>query len=253
YLNRFTQPDTIIPNPANSQDWDRYAYARNNPLKYTDPSGHKPCGDGEAYNCSNGKRDHRVSLISPEKEFVRKAKSPLHEDDGPANYSGFGGCNTYTGSCSDGWHSSLDSRNVYGDNPLHVNWEGRPIYATESGVVIKVGAADWGNYVMVEHEIQGEKFYSIYAHLSESSVEEGTVVDSNTQIGEMGGTIDDGGPIDPHLHFEVRKSVNVSLSQANPFRGNVWWSHSKEELTTNFVDLGATNFADYDTNYFNLP
>ncbi|HNN13213.1 MAG TPA: RHS repeat-associated core domain-containing protein, partial [Anaerolineales bacterium] len=40
YLNHFTQPDSIVPDPYNSQDYDRYAYARNNPLRYTDPSGH---------------------------------------------------------------------------------------------------------------------------------------------------------------------------------------------------------------------
>jgi RHS repeat-associated protein len=40
YLNHFTQPDTIVPDPYNPQDWDRYSYARYNPLKYTDPSGH---------------------------------------------------------------------------------------------------------------------------------------------------------------------------------------------------------------------
>ena len=42
YLNHFTQPDTILPDPYNSQDWDRYAYARNNPVNYTDQSGHFP-------------------------------------------------------------------------------------------------------------------------------------------------------------------------------------------------------------------
>lgn len=42
YINHFTQPDNIVPNPYNPQDWNRYAYARNNPLKYTDPDGHNP-------------------------------------------------------------------------------------------------------------------------------------------------------------------------------------------------------------------
>ena len=42
YLNRWIQPDVIIPDPYNSQSYDRYAYAFNNPLKYTDPSGHWP-------------------------------------------------------------------------------------------------------------------------------------------------------------------------------------------------------------------
>jgi RHS repeat-associated protein len=51
YLNHFTQPDTIVPDPYNSQDWNRYAYARNNPLKYTDPSGHR-VDDGCSTSCS---------------------------------------------------------------------------------------------------------------------------------------------------------------------------------------------------------
>ncbi|MCL4275398.1 MAG: hypothetical protein KJZ77_16115 [Anaerolineales bacterium] len=37
-LGRFAQADTIVP--SGIQGWDRYAYANNNPLYYTDPSGH---------------------------------------------------------------------------------------------------------------------------------------------------------------------------------------------------------------------
>jgi RHS repeat-associated protein len=40
YLNRFIQPDTIVPDPGNQQALNRYSYALGNPLKYTDPSGH---------------------------------------------------------------------------------------------------------------------------------------------------------------------------------------------------------------------
>ena len=39
-LGIFTQADTVIPNPGNPLDTNRYSYVRNNPLKYTDPSGH---------------------------------------------------------------------------------------------------------------------------------------------------------------------------------------------------------------------
>jgi RHS repeat-associated protein len=42
YLNRWIQPDTIVPDPYNPMDWDRYQYTRSNPLKYTDPTGHFP-------------------------------------------------------------------------------------------------------------------------------------------------------------------------------------------------------------------
>jgi hypothetical protein len=34
------QADTVVPSPANPQTLNRYAYTLNNPLKYTDPSGH---------------------------------------------------------------------------------------------------------------------------------------------------------------------------------------------------------------------
>jgi len=40
YLNRFISPDTIIPDPKNPQDLNRYSYTRNNPVRYTDPTGH---------------------------------------------------------------------------------------------------------------------------------------------------------------------------------------------------------------------
>jgi RHS repeat-associated protein len=39
-IGRFISPDTMIQNPANPQCFNRYSYCLNNPLKYTDPSGH---------------------------------------------------------------------------------------------------------------------------------------------------------------------------------------------------------------------
>ncbi len=41
-LSRFLSPDSIIPGVGNSQAWDRFAYALNNPLSYSDPTGHLP-------------------------------------------------------------------------------------------------------------------------------------------------------------------------------------------------------------------
>ena len=39
-LGRFTSPDTIVPDARDPQSLNRYAYVRNNPLLYIDPSGH---------------------------------------------------------------------------------------------------------------------------------------------------------------------------------------------------------------------
>ena len=38
-LHRFLQPDNFVQDPYNTQNYNRYGYVLNNPLKYTDPSG----------------------------------------------------------------------------------------------------------------------------------------------------------------------------------------------------------------------
>ena len=38
-LHRFLQPDNYVQDPGNTQNYNRYGYVFNNPLKYTDPSG----------------------------------------------------------------------------------------------------------------------------------------------------------------------------------------------------------------------
>ncbi|MBI3159411.1 MAG: hypothetical protein HYZ26_07420 [Chloroflexi bacterium] len=40
YLNRWSQPDTIVPNPTNPQSLNRYSYVFNNPVNLVDPTGH---------------------------------------------------------------------------------------------------------------------------------------------------------------------------------------------------------------------
>ena len=48
-LGRFVQADTIVPNTADPQSFNRYSYVLGNPLRYTDPSGH--CIVGEDGQC----------------------------------------------------------------------------------------------------------------------------------------------------------------------------------------------------------
>ena len=42
-IGRFLTADPFVTNPQSSQGWNRYAYVRNNPLNFTDPSGFSEC------------------------------------------------------------------------------------------------------------------------------------------------------------------------------------------------------------------
>jgi RHS repeat-associated protein len=71
YLNRWTQPDTIVPDSNNPQAWDRYGYALNNPIRYNDPSGHNYCDRvraGEDEDCQY------VRNLNRDRELHRKLR-----------------------------------------------------------------------------------------------------------------------------------------------------------------------------------
>jgi RHS repeat-associated protein len=51
-LGRFLSADTIVPGYANPQNLNRFSYVINNPLRYTDPSGHAvACGSDAGNGC----------------------------------------------------------------------------------------------------------------------------------------------------------------------------------------------------------
>jgi len=91
--------------------------------------------------------------------------------------------------------------------------------------------------------------------LDTATVSVGTYVDNSVQIGTMGNTIDkdSGGTTFVHVHFEVRKNINIDLSQSNPFRDKVWWPMTKAELEANFVDIGRTEFGSYSSHFYSMP
>jgi hypothetical protein len=63
YLNRWTQPDSIVPDLSNPQSLNRYSYVINSPLNNTDPTGHDIC-DEDGYCYSNAKGKYRALVRS---------------------------------------------------------------------------------------------------------------------------------------------------------------------------------------------
>ena len=58
-IGRFLSPDALIPQPNDLQSYNRYSYVRNNPLSFTDPTGHfrvpgSSCGRFCTYHFENG-------------------------------------------------------------------------------------------------------------------------------------------------------------------------------------------------------
>jgi RHS repeat-associated protein len=61
-LGRFISPDSVIPEGGNAA-LNRYAYAFNNPLSYTDPTGHEPIESGEDYTVTWWEDDGTMTTI----------------------------------------------------------------------------------------------------------------------------------------------------------------------------------------------
>ena len=82
-IGRFMQADTIVPlQVQGNQAFDRYAYVNNNPLRYTDPSGHHICSVlGEYCETKDLKNEYRNKTLSdhPHRPSIEKMMKRLDE------------------------------------------------------------------------------------------------------------------------------------------------------------------------------
>ncbi len=99
-LGRFVQPDTIIPGAGNPQEYNRYAYTINNPIKFNDPSGHKACSSFDSTgNCIADTEWHNRpsptlkinTTIVTQTSIVSFSMQPIKVMETGETYSGFSG------------------------------------------------------------------------------------------------------------------------------------------------------------------
>ena len=80
---------------------------------------------------------------------------------------------------------------------------GTPIFAARDGKVIKAGPAQgFGNWIIIQHEMDGKRVDTVYGHMATSGVlvKTGQEVKAGQMIGRIG---NEGFSTGPHLHFEI--------------------------------------------------
>ncbi|GAB6737200.1 hypothetical protein bcgnr5412_35150 [Bacillus cereus] len=78
-----------------------------------------------------------------------------------------------------------------------------PVVAAAEGVITRsYYSTSYGNVVFISHNINGQTYTTVYAHLKSRSVSAGQKVKQGQQLGIMGNTGQSEGQ---HLHFEIHK------------------------------------------------
>lgn len=96
---------------------------------------------------------------------------------------------------------------------------GTPIYAMADGIVASAGpASGFGHWIVLDHELDGEKVSTVYGHMFADGihVKTGDTVRAGQHIADEGydGQVEPPGPGGSHLHFEVWPGTRLQGGQA---------------------------------------
>jgi hypothetical protein len=84
---RFTRPDPVYAGLFNPQRWNRYAYARNNPLRFVDPSG---LSELPSWYCAEF--PSRPECVYPEPDVELPGRGPQGPGNGCHPFPWFASC-----------------------------------------------------------------------------------------------------------------------------------------------------------------
>jgi murein DD-endopeptidase MepM/ murein hydrolase activator NlpD len=153
--------------------------------------------------------------------------------------------------CKYGIGGYMENRNIYAHSPLfnsgdvqrrhHLGIDiwgkaGMPIYSPLKGRVHSFkdnnNFGDYGPTIILEHDLDGLKLYSLFGHLNRQSLEKlsvGQAVEAGEQIASLG-EIDENGHWPPHLHFQLMFDIEgkqgdypgvCSLDEKEKYRKNI--------------------------------
>lgn len=127
-----------------------------------------------------------------------------------------------------GWGGYLERREMYRRSrhfdgqgqprSLHLGidvWtaEGTAVYSPADGVVDSLadnsGFGNYGPTIILRHQVGGHMYYTLYGHLSRSSlneVAEGQKLKAGDRLGTLGNA-EENGSWPPHLHFQVMTNL----------------------------------------------
>lgn len=110
---------------------------------------------------------------------------------------------------------------VPSDTPVHVLFDGEVVFSIED-----MGFKKYGGLIIIRHREEGIDFFSLYGHLSLSSImnlKVGEELKKGDKIGSIGNSAENGS-WSPHLHFQMMLSL---LNYKDDFPGVTYYNQKK--------------------------